>query len=751
MSSFRRPVQFNDDWTAWHSPPNPSQEQIRRVHRSIPDYRPTPTVQLEELAREIGVRSIHLKIEGDRFGLPSFKILGASWAIGRAIANRFALPLEIDWDTVKRSVRDTNLKLYAATEGNHGRAVARIASWLGLAAEIHVPAGMHADTIRLIESEGAVVVQSHGNSDTAVREAHEASSDETEGIFIQDFAFTGYHEIPQWIVDGYSTIMHELQEQLEGTVATHVFAPVGAGSFAQSVVSYYRGEGSKTRVVGIEADTAACLWKSLDSGQPLTVQTTNTIMAGLDCGTLSTVAWPYLRNGTAASMTISDYEAHNASLYLESQGISAGPCGASGVAALRRLTAEDKQRLELNKTSVIVLPCTEGAREYDVPTDVTVDDPVQLTQLLVQINSSNPSMGSVPGPGESAIARFVAAWLEHRNLESHWVEPHEGRPSIVGVCRGRGGGKSLMLNGHIDTVTLMCYEDDPLSGNIADGKLYGRGAADMKCGVAAAMVALANAKKLGLRGDVIFTGVADEEDLSIGTEDVLEAGWRADGAIVNEPTNLCVVNAHKGFVWLQVDVHGVAAHGSRADLGIDAIAKAGHFLAELDRYALRLRESNAESTMGPPTIHASLIKGGEEASSYPAVCSITLERRTIFGETPEMVEQQVRSILERIAREVEGFSFDIKVIASRPPYQSPRDSEFLSLVCDKVGKAIDRTPTVDAVTYWTDCALIAEKGIPALLWGPIGEGLHAKREWADINSIRTVAGTLTSIAASFCK
>lgn len=196
MSSFRRPIWFNDTWTAWKSPPNPSQEQVRRFHRSVPDYRPTPTVQLQELAREIGVQSIHLKVEGDRFGLPSFKILGASWAIGHAIANRFALPLETDWDTVKRSVRDTKLKLYAATDGNHGRAVARIASWLGLAAEIHVPAGLHAVTVSLLESEGAVVIRSRVNYDTAVREAHEAS-DGTEGIFIQDFAFSGYHEIPQ--------------------------------------------------------------------------------------------------------------------------------------------------------------------------------------------------------------------------------------------------------------------------------------------------------------------------------------------------------------------------------------------------------------------------------------------------------------------------------------------------------------------------------------------------------------------------
>lgn len=546
-------------------------------------------------------------------------------------------------------------------------------------------------------------------------------------------------------------MMLEFEDQLKGQNISHAFAPVGVGSFAQAVTSHFRRDGSTTSVIGVEPDTAACLRKSIDAGKLTAIETTPTIMTGLDCGTVSTTAWPILSKGLRASMTVSDYEAHAASLYLKSQGISAGPCGASTVAALRRLSPDDKLHLGIDSDSVIVLPCTEGAREYDIPLDVSIDDPVELTQMLVQINSANPSMGSIPGPGETAVARYIAAWLEHRGLESHWIEPTKGRPSVVGVMRGTGGGKSLMFNGHIDTVTLVGYEDDPLSGNIANGKLYGRGAADMKCGVAAAMVALANSKRLRLSGDVIFTGVADEEDLSIGTEDVLRAGWRADGAIVNEPTNLCVVNAHKGFVWLEVNIHGVAAHGSRADLGTDAIAKAGHFLAELDHYSRRLQESRPHSAVGPPTIHASLIKGGEEVSSYPAACSITIERRTIPGETDASVEREVRDILEAIQGRVENFKFDIKTTARRPPFESPKDSPFFELVYSEATRAMGQSPTVRAETFWTDCALLASEGIPALLWGPIGEGLHAKEEWVDVESIRTVTNALTCIAERFCK
>lgn len=546
-------------------------------------------------------------------------------------------------------------------------------------------------------------------------------------------------------------MMREIDQQLENSHADLVIAPVGVGSFAQAVVSHFKQSGRSTSVLTVEPDTAACLYKSLKRGKLTSEQTTSTIMTGLDCGTPSTIAWPLLQAGVDASLSVSDYEAHEALLYLKSQGILVGPCGASALAALRRLSEADKKALGLTKDSVVVLLGTEGAREYTAPRDVSSNDLVVLTQTLVQINSASPSLGSVPGPGEVEIARYITAWLEHRDIETHWIEPTKGRPSVIGVARGTGGGKSLMFNGHIDTVTIMGYEDDPLSGKIVNGKLYGRGAADMKCGIAAAMVALANAKALNLPGDVIFAGVADEEAESLGTEQILEAGWRADAAVVNEPTNLEIYHAHKGFVWLEVNIHGLAAHGSRADLGIDAITKAGHFLVELDRHAKRLQEGTLETKVGQPSVHASLIKGGEETSSYPALCTLSIEYRTIAGQTSETVKQEIQALLDKLVEEVPDFKYDLKVTFNRSPFEIPLDDPFTRLVGDFVGKVTGEEVKMSGGPFWTDCALLADAGIKTLLWGPQGDGLHAKEEWVDVESIRKVTEGLTAIAQEFCR
>ncbi|RSL44325.1 hypothetical protein CEP54_014739 [Fusarium duplospermum] len=750
MATARRPVHFNPEAKSWTSPAPSSSDVIDRFHQSLPDYQPTPLVSLESVAKEIGVAAVHVKDETNRFGLPAFKILGASWGSFCAIAQKFGLPLDSDLDTVRKAAVSHDLVLYAATEGNHGRAVARMGAIFGIGAEIHVPSTMHPSTVKLIQSEGATVVISKGSYDDAVLEV-EAASKHEKGILVQDHAFGDYQDVPQRIVDGYLTMMREVDKQLGSPTADFVFAPVGVGSFAQAVTTHFKRQGTSTSVVTVEPDTAACLWKSLERGEFTTIPTSGTIMAGLNCGVPSTIAWDLLKDGVDASVTVSDFESHQAALYLQSQGVEAGPCGAASLAALRRLTPSDKKTLGLHEKSVVVLFCTERNRDYDIPRDVSGDDPVALTQTLVQINSASPTLGSVPGPGEVAIARYVTAWLEHRDLETHWVEYTKGRPSVVGVARGSGGGKSLMLNGHIDTVTLMGYEDDPLSGKIVDGKLYGRGAADMKSGVAAAMVALANAKKLGLRGDVIFTGVADEEDTSIGTEDVLRAGWRADAAIVSEPTDLDILHAHKGFVVLELTVHGLAAHGSRADLGIDAIVNAGYFLAEFGRYAKRLQEGAADPTLGTGTVHASLINGGEESSSYPARCTITMERRTVNGETSETVEREIRKVMAKVASEVPSFKADLKVTFSRPPHFTPLDHPFTKLVADITSKDIGEDAIVAGAKFWTDCALLSQEGIVPLLWGPKGEGLHAKEEWADVDSIKKVTEGLTNVAAEFCK
>ncbi|KAK1244262.1 hypothetical protein MKX08_002400 [Trichoderma sp. CBMAI-0020] len=742
----RRPVFFNPAAKSWTAPVTDSLDVAYQFHQQLPQYKPTKLIPLEDLAKELGVRAIHLKDETCRLGLPSFKILGASWGTFRAIAQKLSLPLESSLDSVKQALSTTSVSLYAATDGNHGRAVARMASILGVPAQIHVPGCMHNATIELIKSEGARVVVSDGFYDKAVVDAREAAAQDSTAIVVQDYASGDY-----WIVDGYRTMMLEIDSQLGATTPDLVVVPVGVGSFAQAVVTHYKQQGKQTTVLAVEPDTSASLWKSLTHGDSLTIsEKAPSIMSGLDCGTPSSISWSVLQHGVDASLSISDFEAHQACGYLASQNIPVGPCGAAPVAALRTLGASDREKLGLTKDSVIVILCTEGVRDYAVPHDVASNDPVLLTQTLVRINSASPSLGSIPGPGETAIARYITAWLEHRDIETHWIEPTPGRPSVVGVARGSGGGKSLMLNGHTDTVTITEYEGDPLSGDIRDGKLYGRGAADMKCGVAAAMVTLANAKKQGLKGDVIFAGVADEEFASIGTQQVLEAGWTADAALVNEPTSLEIMYAHKGFIWFEVDIHGLASHGSRYDLGIDAICKAGYFLVELDKHAARLTQQAGDPILGPGSIHASVIKGGEEISSYPSFTQIQLERRIVPGETQESVETELREILDGLVERIPNFKYDVRATFQRSPFKASLDHPFTKLVRKHITNTLGEEAAIVGAPYWTDCALLADHGIPALLWGPKGVGLHGKLEYAEVDSIKQVADTLTAIAADFC-
>lgn len=554
------------------------------------------------------------------------------------------------------------------------------------------------------------------------------------------------------MVDGYSTIMREIDEQLGGNNVDLVVAPVGVGSFAQAVVSHFKSpDKGRTKVMTVEADTAPCLYRSLVHGSPVSLPfTVPTIMAGLNCGTVSTTAWPTLQKGVDASLTVSDFEAHEACNILKAAGIAAGPCGAAPLAALRRLTRSEREALGLGPSSIVVLLGTEGSKEYTIPRSVAHEDAVSLCQELVKIDSAVPGTGTTRGPGEEEIARYIAAWLEHRGIETHWIEPTKGRPSVVGVVRGTGGGKSIMLNGHIDTVTTASYEGDPLSGAIRDGKLYGRGSADMKCGVAAILIALAEAKKNPLKGDVIFTGVADEEDTSIGTEQVLQAGWRADAAMVCEPTNEDLVVGHKGFVWLEVNVHGKAAHGSRFDLGVDAIRNAGYFLVELDKYAERLENGATHPLMGRPSVHASIVKGGEEPASYPAKCSTIIERRTVAGETDEQVYSEIEGLLQVAARQAHAFEYDLRVTFSRQPFEIQKSHPFVSLVSDQLKRVSGKEPTVRAEAFWTDCALIDGAGIPVVMYGPHGEGLHAKEEWADVESIVSTSSSLVAITREFC-
>ena len=353
----------------------------------------------------------------------------------------------------------------------------------------------------------------------------------------------------------------------------------------------------------------------------------------------------------------------------------------------------------------------------------------ELAGALVAIDSVNPAL--VPGgAGERQIASFVADWCTEHGLTVEILG--DERPSVVATKRGSGGGRSLLLNGHLDTVGVAGMEA-PFSPRVEDGRLYGRGAYDMKGALAA--ILLAATETSGLRGDVIVTLVADEELGSIGTEAVIEQ-VHADAAIVVEPTELRVAIAHRGFVGFEIETAGVAAHGSRPDLGVDAIAKMGPILVALAELDERLQAGSRHPLVGPASLHASLIEGGQELSSFPAGCVLTGERRTIPGETVEQVERELRAL---------AGDAELRIIASRDPLAGQADHPFVELV-GRVAEAGEYTGAL----FWTDAALIADAGIPTVLFGPAGEGAHATVEWVDLASLDRVRDVVRRVAGEWC-
>ena len=374
----------------------------------------------------------------------------------------------------------------------------------------------------------------------------------------------------------------------------------------------------------------------------------------------------------------------------------------------------------------------------------------ELTQLLadlVSIDSINPDL--VPGAaGEGTIARYVADWLEQTGIPVTIDEAAPGRPNVVGIVRGTGGGKTLMLNAHMDTVGVAGMAA-PLTPRVEGNRLYGRGAFDMKGSLAACMVAAQRAKALQLRGDVILTAVVDEEYASIGTASIAQK-WRADAAIVTEPTGLNLCIAHRGFVWLEVETHGVAAHGSRPELGVDAIAKMGHVLVGLEALDKALRANPTHPLLYSGSLHASLIGGGQELSSYPARCLLSVERRTIPGETPAIVEAQIQAILDRCAAADPHFKGSVRTTLVREAFEIERDAPIVQLLQQQIRHQIGHEPRIYGDTPWMDTAILAEVSIPAVIFGPTGAGAHAVEEWVDLESVAQCADVLTATIAAFC-
>jgi acetylornithine deacetylase len=377
-----------------------------------------------------------------------------------------------------------------------------------------------------------------------------------------------------------------------------------------------------------------------------------------------------------------------------------------------------------------------------------MDELDRLLMDLVAINSINPDL--VPGaPGEGEIAKFIAQWLKRHGVDVQLVNPKKGRPNVVGIVPGKGGGKSLLLNGHMDTVGVEGMPH-PFEPTIKQDRLYGRGAYDMKGGVAACMAAIAAAKGHPLRGDVIFTAVADEEYAGLGTMSVAEQ-FSADGAIVAEFTELQLILAHKGFVWLEVETVGKAAHGSRPDLGVDAIAKMGKILVGLENLDQELRTHPSHPRLGSGSLHASLIQGGQELSSYPERCVVSVERRTIPGETPEKAEGELQDLIARLRHSDPSFEAVVRIGIDRTPMETPEDAPIVAAIQKAAAKVLPRPLQISGVPFWTDAATLWAKGIPTVLFGAAGGGAHAVEEWVDLASVRTCAEVYLATALDFCQ
>jgi acetylornithine deacetylase len=373
----------------------------------------------------------------------------------------------------------------------------------------------------------------------------------------------------------------------------------------------------------------------------------------------------------------------------------------------------------------------------------------QTLAALVRINSVNPKF-SDGSTDELAIATHLEGAMRALGMEVTLYESAPRRTSVVGRLRGSEGGRSLMLYGHIDTVGID-EMSAPLSAHIRDGRMYGRGTYDMKGGVAACLAAVKAIVDSGerLAGDIVVVGVADEEVASTGMAEVLKH-VRTDAAIVTESTELQLCLAHKGFCWMEVEVEGRAAHGSRFEEGIDANMAMGRFLGRLDTLERDLRKRTPHALVGPPSLHAAVILGGSGTSTYAAHCRLEVERRTIPGESEAGALAEIQSILDALARDDSTFRARVRPLLSRGSFEARAESAIVQTVQAAATSVLGAPPRIIGEPYWMDAALLADAGVETVVIGPSGAGAHAAKEWVDLESVERLAEILARSAIDFC-
>lgn len=387
-------------------------------------------------------------------------------------------------------------------------------------------------------------------------------------------------------------------------------------------------------------------------------------------------------------------------------------------------------------------------------------DALPLLRALVRIDSRNPDLA--PGaPGERACAEHLAAALGGWGFRAALHDAAPGRPNVVArIGRAEPGAPVLMLNGHLDVVGTGGMTHAPFAGEERGGRLYGRGACDMKAGVAAMCAAAARAHAAGaLRGEVVVAAVADEEFESAGTRALVDwmaaEGVRPDACVITEPTRLAVMPAHRGFAWYTVTLRGRAAHGSRYDIGVDAIRHAGLVLAELDRLdADELPARPPHPLLGRGSLHASLVEGGVGLTTYPERCVLRLERRTIPGEGADGVLGELRAACERAGARPrargEAWAADVALDFAQPP----SDVSAGAPIVRALGRALEASgeaARVEGMPAWTDAALLNAAGVPTVCFGPGDIALaHAAEEWVELAEVERATAVLERLVRDWC-
>jgi acetylornithine deacetylase len=377
-----------------------------------------------------------------------------------------------------------------------------------------------------------------------------------------------------------------------------------------------------------------------------------------------------------------------------------------------------------------------------IPADVT-----GMTRALVATPSVNPGMEE-GATGEAAIASLVAGWLESWGYTVELVEAQPGRPSVLARIE-RGTGRSLILNGHLDTVGVDGMSVPPFEARLQDGRVWGRGAADMKGGVAALLAAARDAAAGGFAGTLIVALTADEEEAGLGCRQLVSAGLRADLAIVCEPTGLAVAPAHKGFAWIRVDFRGQAAHGSRPERGVDAIRHAGLFLARLDEIEAELVRRKPHPLLGYGSIHAGTIEGGTAPSVYPSSCRLVLERRTLPGEKVNAVRSEIEYLMAQLRSDVPSLDAELDVVLLREGSEVPPDHEAV-VAMERALAGVGIEPRVVGMTAWVEAVCFNDAGTPAICFGPGRiEDAHSSDESVAVEELDAAHRALSAFISGF--